>query len=161
MVTVTVPENILQRLKKEAEEKGISLEDYIIDLLTQSLDPKERAEEYAKASSELLKEAEEELKKDNIRQAAEKVWGSVALAIKAYAYWKEGKRLSSHKELWDYSEVVAKDLGEWILDAWNEANAMHTCFYEGWCKKAHVESAIRTTKKLIESVYVKILGNSF
>lgn len=43
----------------------------------------------------LIGRAREELAKGNIRQAAENVWGAAALAVKAYAAWKEGRRLVS------------------------------------------------------------------
>lgn len=52
---------------------------------------------------ELLKDAKEESGKGDVCQAAEKTWGAVALAIKAYAAWyKDKKRLASHGELWEY-----------------------------------------------------------
>lgn len=35
---------------------------------------------------DLLEEAREELGKGNVRQAAEKLWGAAALAVKAHAY---------------------------------------------------------------------------
>ena len=51
------------------------------------------------AAEDLLGEPREELSKSNIRQVAEKLWSAAALAVKAYAYWREGKRLSNHGEL--------------------------------------------------------------
>ena len=92
---------IAKKLEEEARKHDMTPEEYLLELLTQDLDPPEKAKEYIKASKELLEEAKEELQKGNVRQAAEKVWGSAALAVKAYAYWKEGKRLSSHGELWE------------------------------------------------------------
>ncbi|NPA84765.1 MAG: hypothetical protein GXO07_02015, partial [Crenarchaeota archaeon] len=53
---------------------------------------------YLEQAKELLKRAEEELKKGSRKEAAEKVWGAAALAIKAHALAK-GKRLASHGEL--------------------------------------------------------------
>ncbi len=37
-----------------------------------------------------MREAREEYRKGNVRQATEKVWEATALTVKAYAYWKEG-----------------------------------------------------------------------
>ena len=37
--------------------------------------------------------------------------------MKAYAYWREGKRLASHGELWRYVDVLTEELGGWVHDA--------------------------------------------
>ena len=97
----------------------MGLEEYLVELATRDLDPLERAREYAEAARELLKQAREDLKKGNVRQAAEKAWGAAALAVKAYAAWKEGRRLASHGELWRYALVLRKGLGKWVSNAWN------------------------------------------
>ena len=97
-----------------------------------------------------------ELKRGNVRQAAEKIWGAAALIVKAYAYWRDCRRLSGHGELWEYVEVIVNDLGDWIRDSWYAANAMHICFYEGWCKPSQVEAALKRVEKLVMEVKNKI-----
>ena len=87
-----------------------------------------------------------------MRQAAEKVWGSAALAVKAYAYWKEGKRLASHGELWEYKRKLEKEMGEWVRDAWANATEMHVCFYEGWCNDEDVREALERVERLVREV---------
>ncbi len=136
---IALPDRILELARKEAEKLGLGLEEYLIELIVQVLDPRDRAVEYIRAARELLEKAREELKRGSIRQAAEKVWGATALAIKAYAWWREGRRLTSHRELWEYKDVVAEDLGEWVRDSWNAGTSMHTCFYENWCTNRDVE----------------------
>ena len=125
-------------------------------MLTQDMDPKDRAREYLEASRELLSEVREELEKGNVRQAADKVWGAAALAIKAYALWRDGRRLASHGELWEYKSVVAEDLGRWVRVAFQQASSMHTCFYEGWCDKVDVEEALRAVERLVKAVAAKV-----
>jgi len=149
---IVVRGRIARRVREEAERLGVSIDEYLVDLLSQGLDPKDRAREYVVVAQELLQEAREELRKDNVRQAAEKVWGAVALTVKAYAYWKDGKRLASHGELWEYKRRLEDELGEWVSDAWAHANTMHTCFYEGWCTKRDVENARRRVEKLVKEV---------
>ena len=139
---IRLPRSIAQRLRMEAEKQGMGLEEYLVELVTRDLDPPERAREYAEAARELLKQAREELERGDVGQAAEKAWGAAVLAVKAYAAWREGKRLASHGEMWDYTLVLRKELGRWVYDAWMSANGMHTCFYEGWCRREHVEDAI-------------------
>lgn len=146
-----------RRLREEAERLGLSLDEFVLELVTRNLDPAERAREYVKASGELLAEARGELERGNVRQAAEKIWGAAALAVKAYALWREGKRLVSHRELWEYKSVVAGELGGWVLDAWAHANSMHTCFYEGWCTRGDVEEALARVGRLVEEAGRRIL----
>ncbi len=155
-VAVQLPRVVVERLRLEAEKQGQSLEEYLLELLSQGLDPKDRAVEYIEAAEELLGEAREELSKGNVRQAAEKLWGAAALAVKAYAYWREGRRLASHRELWEYTRVLRRDLGRQVYNAWNAGQAMHTCFYEGWCTEEHVENALEEIEKLVRAVKSRI-----
>ncbi|NPA05399.1 MAG: HEPN domain-containing protein [Crenarchaeota archaeon] len=124
------------------------------ETINQTLHPKTRAKQYIKEAHGLLQEAVKELEKGDPRQAAEKLWGAAALAVKAYAYWKEGKRLTSHKELWQYKDRLRDELGEWVYDAWMAANGMHTCFYEGWCTRRDVEEALKQVERLVKGIEV-------
>jgi len=99
------------------------------------------------------------LLKGDIRQAAEKLWGAAALAVKAYALWRDGRRLTSHRELWEYKRRLESEIGEWIRDAWAHANVMHTCFYEGWCTGDDVEYALQKIRKLVEAVEEKVAAH--
>ena len=154
------PRAIVDRLEREARKLGVSLEEYVLELMLRDLDPPERAKEYLEASKELLEQAREELGKGDIRQAAEKAWGAAALAVKAYAEWSEARRLSSHGELWEYKRKMERDLGEWVGDAWAQATSMHVCFYEGWCNGDDVKRAIMWIDKLVEGVMKKVLSGS-
>jgi HEPN domain-containing protein len=143
---------IAKRVREEAERFGLGVEEYLVELLSQGLDPRGRAREYIETAEDLLGEARGELERGNVRQAAEKLWGAAALAIKAYASWKDGKRLTSHGELWEYMRVMARELGSWVRGAWMYANGMHTCFYEGWCAREDVEDALKNIEKLVKEV---------
>ena len=99
---------------------------------------------------ELWRRAEEAIR------TAEELWGATVLAIKAYAEWRDGKRLTGHGELWRYKDVVADELGEWVRDSWNTGNSMHTCFYEGWCTFKDVESTMAKIERLVKEVELKI-----
>ncbi len=143
---------LARRVREEAEKHGLTAEEYLVEVLSQSLDPKDRALEYIEAAEDLLEEAREELGKGNLRQAAEKLWGAAALAVKAYAYLKEGKRLTSHGELWEYKRRLEDELGEWVHDSWASATEMHVCFYEGWCKEKDITIARKRIEKLVKEV---------
>lgn len=156
MVAIRLPNLIARKLQDEAKKLGLSVEEYLLEILSQGLDPKNRAQEYIEVALELVEKAREELARGDIRQASEKIWSAAALAVKAYAYWKGGRRLSSHGELWEYTQVLRRDLGRWVYGSWAYANAMHTCFCEGWCVKEHVESAIEDVEKLVKAIKSKI-----
>jgi len=158
MVIVTIPSSVAERIKREAEKLGISFEEYLIEIFSQGLDPSSRAKEYIESAAELLNEAINEISRENIRQAAEKIWGATALAIKAYAYWKDKRRLSNHKELWEYKDKVAEELGKWVRAVFQRASSLHICFYEGWCTKQDVEDTYEDVKKLVEVLRNRILG---
>ncbi len=155
-VVVELPKLIVKHIREKAEQHGISFDEYLIDLLSRDLDPSDKAIEYIEVASLLISQAKKELGKGDVRQAAEKIWRASALAIKAYAYWRDGKRLASHRELWEYSRLVAKELGEWIYDSWSNAVHMHVCFYEGWCGKEHVVKALKQIEKMVNAISNKI-----
>jgi hypothetical protein len=151
-VVIRIPRAAREALEKQAREAGLGVAEYVIDLALQRIDPRESALGYLEAAEALADEAERELAHNNIRQAAEKVWGAVALAVKAYAAWREGRRLASHGELWEYTERMIEELGSWIATAWYAGHSMHACFYEGWCRRRHVEEALKHAKRLLKEV---------
>ncbi|MCE4610395.1 MAG: PaREP1 family protein [Desulfurococcales archaeon] len=156
VLTVRLPRRLAERVEREARNAGLGVEEYLVDLVLQHMDLDERAQAYIEKAQALMDHAREELAKGNVRQAAEKAWGAAALAVKAYAAWKEGRRLSSHGEIWEYTLVLRRDLGEWVGDSWAQASAMHTCFYEGWCKREHVEQALNRVERLVGEVRARI-----
>ncbi|OYT48223.1 MAG: hypothetical protein B6U85_03130 [Desulfurococcales archaeon ex4484_42] len=155
-ISVKLPRSIVERIERDAKRAGLSLEEYIIELIFQCLDLDERILEYVDVAKDLLEQAREELQKGDIRQAAEKVWGAAALTVKAYAEWRERRRSASHGELWEYMRRMVKELGPWVREVWMYANGMHTCFYEGWCGREDVEEALERAKKLVIEVERKV-----
>ena len=158
-VPIVVRGRLARRIREEAEKLGVSVDEYLVELLSQGLDPKDKAVEYVEAAEELLREAREELEKGNGRQAAEKLLGASALAVKAYAYWRDEKKLSSHRELWEYKRKLGEELGEWVHDAWMNATGMHVCFYEGWCTEKDISMAYKRVEKLVREIASKVKGS--
>ncbi len=155
-VTVRLPRRVAERIEREARNAGLSLEEYLLDLALQVIDPKDKAHAYIEAAQALIEQAREEIRIGNARQAAEKAWGAAALAVKAYAAWRDGRRLTSHGELWEYKRVMERELGEWVYDSWNAGQSMHVCFYEGWCDEKDVENALERIQRLVREVKVRI-----
>ena len=153
-----MPSNVVEQLRREAERLGLTLDEYLAELALQKLDPSQRAVEYINAAEELLEQARRELEKGSVRQAAEKACGATALAIKAYTAWREGRRLTSHGELWEYEKTMVRELGEWVADALYAGQSMHICFYEGWCSREYVEEALKRIEKLVSRVREAVLS---
>ncbi|MCD6278231.1 MAG: hypothetical protein J7J11_00960, partial [Desulfurococcales archaeon] len=69
---------------------------------------------------------------------------------------KEGKRLSSHGELWEYKRIMSKELGRWVSNAFYAGQSMHVCFYEGWCAREDIEEAIEQVEKMTREAASRI-----
>jgi predicted HTH domain antitoxin len=68
-----LPYSIVEKLSREAKKLDMSVEEYVIELISSSLDSLKRAHEYIEASRGLLEQAIEEVKRGDIRQGAEKL----------------------------------------------------------------------------------------
>ena len=159
-LVLRLPPRLAERVRREASRRGLTPEEYIIELVEADADPRERALDYIEAAEGLLEEARGELKRGDVRQAAEKTWGAVALAVKAYAAWRDGVRLASHRDLWLYKDRVAEELGEWVARVFREASSLHTCYYEGWCTRRDVEEVIAGVEKLVREVKGRVAATS-
>ena len=152
MREVTLPEVIIEELRRRARGVGASIEEYLFDVLTDDEDPIERAGKYLEGAEELLKQSRRELEEGDLRQASEKVWGACALAIKAHALAKRGVRLESHRDLWEYKNEVAKELGEWVRAVFRQADSMHRNFYEDVATREDVEDTLKDVEKLVTTI---------
>ncbi len=151
MPTISVPEGAYEKLVKLAEKEGaINVEDLILSMVVNDMDRGEASNAYWEASQELMREAEEELSKGDLRQASEKIWGSAALAVKAVAQMLDGARLASHGELWAYVDELSARLNRpELMRLWQMANSMHVNFYGGWATRRHVEEALRGLREFL------------
>jgi len=155
-VAIVLSEGISRRIREEAEKRGVTPEEYILDLLTRDLDPEEGAAEYLEVARSLVKQAWEELERGDLRQASEKTWGACALAIKAHALARKGRRIESHRDLWVYKDEVAGELGEWVRTVFLKADSMHRNFYEGLATRSDVEDSLRGVEKLVLAISERI-----
>jgi len=151
MASINVPKGLYERLRRAAEAQGLPVEGYVLGLIAESVDPANLPESYREASEELMRQAREELAKGDLRQAGEKAWGAAALMLKSLAYRRDGLRLSSHGELWEYVAKLAEETGDRELGRlWRSVVSMHVNFYEGWATRTHVEEAVRDAEELVE-----------
>jgi HEPN domain-containing protein len=151
MASISVPKGLYERLRKAAEAQGLPVESYVLGLIAESVDPANLPESYREASEELMSQAREELAKGDLRQAGEKAWGAAALMLKSLPHRRDGLRLSSHGELWEYVGRLAEETGDRELGRlWRSVVSMHVNFYEGWATRTHVEEAVRDAEGLVE-----------
>jgi hypothetical protein len=107
---------------------------------------------------QLLDRAEAELRRGELRQASEKIWGACALANKAHALAKKGLRLESHADLWTYKNEVAEELGSRVRTAFKLVDSMHENCYENLATREDVEDALGEARRLVDAV-AGALGN--
>ena len=143
---------IIEELRRRADRAGVSIEEYLLDILVRDVDPLEGAEKYLRSAKELLEQARQEIVKGNLRQASEKIWDACALAIKAHALAKKGVRIERHSDLWIYKNEVAKELGDWVRAVFRQADSMHKNFYEDIATKEDVEDTLREVKRLVVEI---------
>jgi len=62
LVLDSIPRVVLEIARREAEKLGMSIDEYLVELVSQSLDPKNRVREYIEAAKELLEQSVEELR---------------------------------------------------------------------------------------------------
>jgi len=147
---VLVPESAYEKLRKLAELRGATVEGLVLDLVADDMTTTEAVEAYWEVARSLLSEAEEELSKGNLRQASKKIWGSAALAVKAVALAREGRRLASHGELWRFVGELARQEGDPdVRRLWHVATSMHVNYYEGWADEGLVRGALEDVRKLL------------
>jgi len=142
---------------RRANEAGMSIEEYLFDPISDS-DPDTASRKYIEGAQQLLRKAEEELAKGDLRQASEKIWGACALAIKAHALARKGTRLRTHRDLWIYRNEVAEELGDWVRIVFKLADSMHKNFYEDLATREDVEDVLKEVKKLVEAIARLIPG---
>ena len=154
MPEVVLSNRLYDRLREEAIKRGISVEEFIVDVLSKtlniSLDPSDEVELHLKLAEKFLSDAEVFLAKKDYVQASEKGWGAAAQAVKALAA-REGRELGGHRDLWLYVNDLAKKLQDVELrHLWRTANTLHQNFYESWMPPEDVEAALEDVRKFLE-----------
>jgi hypothetical protein len=108
-----------------------------------------RADNYAQASRAFLAQAAEELGKDDLVQASEKLWGATAQIVKAVAD-RRGWRHDSHRALSQIVNRLAQETGDQGLrDSFIFAQGLHFNFYENIHPREFIERAVAVTEEFV------------
>ena len=110
-------------------------------------------ERYKEISRRLLEQAQEELDKNDVLQASEKVWGATAHAIKAVAQAR-GWDHRYHNHLREAAQYIAKERSDnnYLRGLFATLNALHDNFYEHQVHKGDVQDAVNDAKVFIQSM---------
>lgn len=153
MVSITLPKRIEEKFRQKAEETGALPEELALELIIQSLkekvDPEDMVEHYQALSEKYLAEAREFLRKGDLVQTSEKLWGATSLTLKMVAA-KKGLKLEKHGSLWSFINMLSKESGNKdFVRFFAEANALHRNFYENEMEREAVETIAEDIEKLI------------
>ena len=107
---------------------------------------------YRDQSRAYLEQANEELARDDLRQASEKGWGAASQIVKAVAE-ERGWEHRGHWELHNVVSLLVEESGDDELRTlFAIANHLYINFYEGWLDRDTVAFHLRQVTKFIEKV---------
>ncbi|GAB6947683.1 PaREP1 family protein [Vulcanisaeta sp. JCM 16161] len=137
---------------------GRDVEEFIVDLIAERLDPPRRVELYLRLHEDYLKAAEELYNKGDLVQAGEKYWGAVAALLNIV-----GERLNKphygHRDLREIASYLTEITNDpEYTRLFSSVEALHANFYHNFLGRtsfnAHREDAIKLIMKL--RTYLKI-----
>lgn len=112
----------------------------------------ELANRYLEMSSKHLRQAQEELGREDLTQASEKAWGATAEALKALAVVR-GSNHKSHGLLRDIATQLYMELGRRsILDLFGTLENAHVNFYEHRFDRDEVQYQIDNCRELLREL---------
>ena len=104
---------------------------------------------HMETSRRFMLQAEAELRQGDRLQASEKAWGAAAHAVKAVAE-SRGWRHRTHADLFRVVDNIVRLSGDSEISLlFDDANAIHKNFYEGWLEDEHIERSMNSVKRLL------------
>lgn len=111
---------------------------------------------YADLNQKYLREADELLRKHDLPQASEKLWGAFVDAIKAVAE-KRDQALGTHRSIAQFVLTLQKELPQLALhDAFRHAEGLHTNFFEDHLPEESVRLSAQVVREAIGKLGSKI-----
>jgi len=149
LTPIEIPKEVYEVISTIARRRGKTIEELLVELVLQDLDPEVRVEVYLKLYKKYLSEAEKLYKMGDLIQASEKYWGAVTTLLKAIAEVK-GRVHSSHRDLRElasqlYRETKDKD----IAIGYKAAESLHANYYENYMTREDFELTRELVLKLV------------
>ena len=108
---------------------------------------------HIETSRRFMLQAEAELRAGDEMQASEKAWGAAAHAVKAVAE-SRGWRHRTHADLFRAVDNIVRLSGDpEIRLIFDDANALHKNFYEGWLDDEYIAGGVEDVKRLLIKLY--------
>ena len=146
---LSVNEKLIEKLK----EKGIDINDVLLDVLSRE-DPAESSKERIEFAVKYLEECKQDIQKKDAVKASEKAYKAAEEVVKTLAekfktdeyeeFLREGRWYTYL--LGKASKTLSKKLGYWILEGWSVAYDLHVWgFHE---KKYSIDDVVVSIKKI-------------
>ena len=149
-MALTISPPVAEVLRRAAGDRDV--EEFLVELLAERLDPPQRVEIYLKLHEKYLQEAEQLYAKGDLPQAGEKYWGAVTALLNAIAE----RRSLPHYSHRDYAELIEtlyeetkdRDLVVWF----SLAERLHANFYHNFMRREgfdlHREAVLKLAERL-------------
>ncbi|MEM2025788.1 MAG: PaREP1 family protein [Desulfurococcaceae archaeon] len=149
-MSLVISPPVAEALRKAAG--GRDVEEFLLELLAERVDPPQRVEVYLKLHEKYLQEAEQLYAMGDFPQAGEKYWGAVTALLNAIAE-KRGWEHYSHR---DYAVIIGKLYKETkdkeVVIGFRIAEGLHANFYHNFMEREefdlHREAVLRLVERL-------------
>ncbi|RFA94990.1 PaREP1 family protein [Pyrobaculum aerophilum] len=154
-MSLVISPPVAELLRKAAG--GRDVEEFLLSLIAERLDPSERVNVYLALYEKYLREAESLYEKGDLAQAGEKYWGAVTALLNAIAE-KRGMPRYSHR---DYAVLIERLYAETkdkeLLVGFRLAEGLHANFYHNFMGKESFELHREAVLGLVERLK-RLLG---
>lgn len=104
---------------------------------------------HVETSRRFALQADAELRAGDGMQASEKAWGAAAHGVKAIAESRRWRH-RTHADLFRVVDNVVRLSGDAEISLlFDDANALHKNFYEGWLGDEHIKRSMNSVKRLL------------
>lgn len=111
-----------------------------------------KVKKYTQLSDKYLNDSKDLLKKGDLCQSSEKLWGAFATIVKAVAA-KNKKNIKTHDGITFYLSSISRELkDESLVNAGLIANALHQNFYEDSLTVEYVRKGSKTIQQFITRI---------
>lgn len=156
---------------RSIRERGLDVEDLVINLLIKSLnlDPKIAVEAHVELALKYLEEGRGLADKDTV-QASEKLYKAAEEVVKALAIhygFDDILNRVNERGRWTVTELekavlrISKHLGDWVRAVWDEANYLHVWgFHEAKLDAAAVRLRLPDIERMVKEAEKVLLGSN-
>ncbi|MDT7969934.1 MAG: PaREP1 family protein [Vulcanisaeta sp.] len=167
MESITLPEALVRSIR----ERGLDVEDLVINLLIKSLnlDPKIAVEAHVELALKYLEEGRGLADKDTV-QASEKLYKAAEEVVKALAIhygFDDILNRVNERGRWTVTELekavlrISKHLGDWVRAVWDEANYLRVWgFHEARLDGEDVMARLPDIERIVREAENVLLGSN-